>query len=67
MDTEHDPRHESPKADEESDSKAARNKDNPSHPDDAGEKGAGSATGAIGGLDEGSEPEGEDIRQHERP
>jgi hypothetical protein len=41
--------------------------DNPPPPDDAGQKGAGTATGAIGGLEEGSEPSGEDARDHERP
>ncbi|MBA2629788.1 MAG: hypothetical protein H0U84_02035 [Thermoleophilaceae bacterium] len=45
----------------------AKNDDNPTPPDDAGQKGAGSEGGAIGGLEHGTEPEGEDIRQHERP
>lgn len=29
--------------------------------------GAGEETGAAGGLDGGSEPHGDDVRQHERP
>jgi hypothetical protein len=41
--------------------------DNPDLPDDAGETGAGDATGASGGLEGGSEPQGEDARHHERP
>jgi hypothetical protein len=47
--------------------KGALDRDNPEPPDDAGQRGAGDATGASGGLEGGSEPEGEDVREHERP
>jgi hypothetical protein len=36
-------------------------------PDDAGQQGAGAAIGGDEGLDGGSEPEGEDARDAERP
>ena len=55
METEHD------------ESKGALNEDNPTPPEDAGQKGAGVQTGGQGGLDEGTEPEGEDARDSERP
>jgi hypothetical protein len=45
----------------------ALNADNPEPPDEAGQKGAGAATGGDEGLDHGSEPEGEDARDAERP
>lgn len=45
----------------------ARTKDNPTPSDDAGQKGGGTATGAIGGMEHGSEPRGQDAREHERP
>ena len=51
----------------ETEEKGALNEDNPEPSEDAGEKGAGSATDAQGGLESGSEPEGEDARQHEQP
>jgi hypothetical protein len=47
--------------------KAALDEDNPEPSPDAGEKGAGAATGGDEGLDQGSEPEGEDARDSERP
>ena len=47
--------------------KGALNEDNPEPSEDAGQKGAGFATGGDEGLEGGSEPEGEDIRQHEKP
>lgn len=47
---------------------AALNADNPTPPEDAGQRGAGIATGADEGLEEGSEPgAGDDIRDAERP
>ena len=47
---------------------AALDTDNPDVPEDAGQKGAGVATGGDEGLTEGSEPgEGDDIRDAERP
>jgi hypothetical protein len=45
----------------------AKNDDNPEPRENAGERGAGSATDALGGLEGGTEPEGEDVRDHERP
>ena len=45
----------------------AHDDDNPAPPDDVGERGAGTATGASGGLEDGTEPRDEDVRQHERP
>jgi hypothetical protein len=51
----------------ETEEQGALNEDNPEVPDDAGQKGAGTQTGGDEGLEGGSEPEGEDIRQHERP
>ena len=44
-----------------------QNQDNPEPSEDAGQRGAGSATDAIGGLEEGTEPEGDDVRESERP
>jgi hypothetical protein len=52
---------------EENEDKGALNEDNPEPSEDAGQKGAGAATDAQGGLQSGSEPEGDDIRQHEKP
>ena len=45
----------------------ALNEDNPEPSEDAGQKGAGTATGGDEGLEEGSEPAGEDARDAERP
>jgi hypothetical protein len=61
METQHDP------TEEPGEATSALDDDNPELPDDAGEKGAGDATGATGGLEGGSEPRDEDVRQHERP
>ena len=47
--------------------KGALNEDNPEPPEDAGQKGAGAATDAQGGLEGGSEPESDEIREHEKP
>ena len=66
MDTEQNPTEESQDRPEEG--TAALDADNPTPPDNAGQRGAGMATGADEGLDEGSEPgEGDDIRDAERP
>ena len=61
METQHDPTEEPDEA------TSALNEDNPDLPDDAGEKGAGDATGASGGLERGSEPRDQDARRHEQP
>jgi len=37
--------------------------DNPPPPEGSGEKGLGAATGGLGGLDEGTEPHGKNMRQ----
>jgi hypothetical protein len=50
-----------------SDATGAKRDDNPPVEEGAGEKGAGSETGALGGLEGGTQPEGEDGRKHERP
>jgi hypothetical protein len=65
METEHDPTEEPDDAVDEA--TGALNEDNPDLPDDAGQKGAGDATGAQGGMEEGSEPRDQDAREHERP
>ena len=65
--TERQPPEEQHGADESTEAKGAKDDDNPALPDDVGQKGAGSETGALGGLDHGTEPDGEDARQHERP
>jgi hypothetical protein len=49
------------------DAAGALNEDNPEPSEDAGQKGAGDATGASGGLEKGSEPRQQDARQHEKP
>jgi hypothetical protein len=61
--------HDSPQEHEETADEAAGalNEDNPDPPEDAGQKGAGDATGASGGLEQGSEPRDQDARQHEKP
>ena len=47
---------------------AALDTDNPTPPEDAGEQGAGMATGGDEGLTEGTEPgEGNDVHDSERP
>jgi hypothetical protein len=56
METEHD-----------EEAKGALNDDNPDPPDDAGERGAGDATGGSGGLEQGTEPREQEARRHERP
>jgi hypothetical protein len=65
METEQNPTEESQKSPE--DAKGALDADNPTPSEDAGQKGAGFATGGDEGLDEGSEPAGEDARDAERP
>ena len=65
METEQNPTEESQETPGES--TGALNDDNPEVPADAGEKGAGAATGGDAGLDGGSEPEGTDARDAERP
>jgi hypothetical protein len=65
METEHDPPQEPDESADEA--TGALNEDNPEPPDDAGQQGAGDATGASGGLEHGSEPRDQDARQHERP
>ena len=65
METEQNPTEESQDAPDES--TGALNEDNPEPSEDAGQKGAGVATGGDEGLDQGSEPEGEDARDAERP
>jgi hypothetical protein len=69
METERDPSQEPQQSpdDEPSESTGALNDDNPPPSDDAGQKGAGTATGARGGLEGGSEPDDQDARQHEKP
>ena len=68
METEHDRSEPSPPdRDEPDEARGALDEDNPPVPDDAGEKGAGTRTGAEAGLEHGSEPRGEDVRKHERP
>ncbi|MEA2330684.1 MAG: hypothetical protein QOK00_1137 [Thermoleophilaceae bacterium] len=68
METESDPGQEPQEsADEPTEATGALNEDNPKPPEDAGQKGAGAATDAIGGLEGGSEPHDEDARDHERP
>lgn len=68
METERDPTQEPEESTEEpTEATGALDEDNPTPPDDAGEKGAGTATGATGGLEHGSEPRDQDARQHERP
>ncbi|MEA2361081.1 MAG: hypothetical protein QOD71_226 [Thermoleophilaceae bacterium] len=68
METGPDPREEPVEsAEEPTESTGALNEDNPGPPDDAGQKGAGDATGASGGLEHGTEPDDEDAREHERP
>jgi hypothetical protein len=61
METQHDPTEEPDEA------TGALDDDNPELPDGTGEKGAGDAAGASGGLDGGTEPRDEDVRKHERP
>ena len=61
IETQHDPTEEPDEA------TGALDADNADLPDDAGEKGAGDATGASGGLHGGTEPRDEDARNHERP
>jgi hypothetical protein len=65
METEHDPAEESQKSPDEA--TGALDADNPTPSEDAGQKGAGAATGGDEGLDEGSQPEGKDARDAERP
>jgi hypothetical protein len=65
METEHDPPRDAEEGVDEA--TGALNEDNPEPPDEAGQKGAGDATGAIGGLQHGSEPDDEEAREHERP
>ena len=66
METEHNPIEESEDRPEQD--TAALDADNPSLPEDVGQKGAGAATGGDEGLTEGTEPgEGDDIRGAERP
>jgi hypothetical protein len=65
METEENPTTESEKSPDEA--TGALNTDNPEPPEDAGQKGAGAATGGDEGLDEGSEPDGDDARDAERP
>jgi hypothetical protein len=62
METEENPTENAP-----DESTGALNEDNPEPSEDAGQKGAGVATGGEGGFDQGSEPEGEDARDAERP
>jgi hypothetical protein len=65
METEQNPTDESQETPDES--TGALNDDNPEPSEDAGQKGAGFATGGDEGLDEGSEPGDEDARDAERP
>ena len=65
METEENPTEESQQSPEEA--TGALDADNPGTSEDAGQKGAGAATGGDEGLDEGSEPAGEDARDAERP
>jgi hypothetical protein len=65
METEHD-RPQDPDEDVD-EATGALNEDNPEPAEDAGEKGAGDATGGSGGLERGSEPQDQDARRHERP
>ena len=65
METDHDPTEESQTSPD--DATGALSEDNPTPSEDAGQKGAGAATGGDEGLDDGSEPEGEDARDAERP
>jgi len=65
METEQNPTEESQETP--SEGTGALNEDNPAPSEDAGQKGAGFATGGDEGLDEGSEPAGEDARDAERP
>ena len=65
METEHDPAREPEETDDEA--TGALNTDNPEPPDDAGQKGAGDATGGSGGLEQGTEPREQEARRHERP
>jgi hypothetical protein len=65
METEQNPTDESTEAPEEA--TGALNDDNPDPSEDAGQKGAGAATGGDEGLDGGTEPEGADAREAERP
>jgi hypothetical protein len=65
METEENPAEESQKSPE--DATGALDADNPAPSEDAGQKGAGAATGGDEGLDQGSEPAGEDARDAERP
>ena len=51
---------------EEPEDTGALNDDNPTPPDEAGQKGAGSQTGAIGG-EQRTEPEEEGAGEDERP
>ena len=61
MDSEHDPK------DSADEATAAHDDDNPTPSEDAGQKGAGTATGAIGGMEDGTEPGDQDERRHEKP
>jgi hypothetical protein len=65
METEQNPSEETTKSPDEV--TGALNEDNPETSEDAGQKGAGFATGGDEGLDLGSEPEGDDARDAERP
>jgi len=65
METEHTPHEESEKdADE---AAGALDEDNPEPAEDAGQRGAGAATDAIGGREEGSELGDQDSREDEQP
>jgi hypothetical protein len=64
MQTEHDPQEPEESNDE---ATGALNEDNPEPAEDVGQRGAGDAAGASGGLEQGSEPRDTDARQHERP
>ena len=64
METERDPTQQS--QDSADEAEGALNEDNPAPPDDAGQKGAGSATGGIGGREHGTEPEDEDAAEDEQ-
>ena len=65
METEHDPYREPEESNDEA--TGALNEDNPEPSEHVGQRGAGDAAGASGGLEQGSEPRDEDARQHERP
>ena len=64
METERDPIRES--QDDAAEAEGALNEDNPTPPDEAGQKGAGSATGGIGGREHGTEPGDEDAAEDEQ-